>query len=216
MKRIETTLEHRLLPPRHAGAAAHPSILLLHGRGADEEDLLNLAPSFDERFLLLSARAPFPYPCGGYTWYDVRDSGDPDPATFLDSYGRLSQFLDDLLAHYPVDPAKLLLFGFSMGTVMSYALALCRPERIAGVAANSGYLPEVSAPVYRWQELSGTRFFITHGTEDKVIPVALARRARALLESGGAPVRYREYAMPHSIGEQALADVAAWTRTFLP
>ncbi len=216
MKRIETTLEHRLLLPRHAGAAVHPSILLLHGRGADEEDLLNLAPSFDERFLFLSARAPFPYPYGGYTWYDVRDSGDPDPATFLDSYGRLSRFLDDLPAHYPVDPAKLLLFGFSMGTVMSYALALGRPERIAGVAANSGYLPEVSAPAYRWQELSGTGFFITHGTEDTVIPVALARRARALLESAGAPVRYREYAMPHSIGEQALTDVAAWTRTFLP
>lgn len=215
MKRIETTLEHRLLLPGRPGAAPHPSILLLHGRGADEEDLLNLAPSFDDRFLLLSARAPFPFPYGGYTWYEVRDAGDPEPVTFLDSYGRLSRFLDDLLAHYPVDPGRLLLFGFSMGTVMSYALALSRPEKIAGVAANSGYLPVVSALTYRWQELSTIEFFITHGTEDNIIPIAQARRARMLLESAGARVRYREYAMPHSIGEQALADVAAWTRTLL-
>ncbi len=216
MKHIETTLDHRLLLPDRPGPTRHPSILLLHGRGADEEDLLSLAPYLDDRFLLVGARAPYLYPYGGYTWYDLRDTGDPDPETFTKSYQRLSQFLDDVLAGYPVDPANLLLFGFSMGTVMAYALALTRPDRIRGVAANSGYLPDVPMLTYKWQELSRTEFFIGHGTDDPVIPVAAARRARTLLESSGATVRYHEYAMSHAIGEHTRADVASWTQTFLP
>jgi phospholipase/carboxylesterase len=134
----------------------------------------------------------------------------------MTAYGKLSRFLDDILAGYPVDPATVLLFGFSMGTVMSYALALTRPDRIRGVAANSGYLPEVPSLTYRWQELARTEFFISHGTEDPVIPVAMARRARELLESSNAPISYHEYPMPHTIGEQSLRDVVAWTAGFLP
>ncbi len=216
MRRIESTLEHRLLVPDGPGGGPHPAILMLHGRGSDEEDLLNLARFLDRRFLLISARAPYPFPNGGNTWYDLQQGGSPDPGMFMNSYHRLSTFLDDILAGYPVDPGTLLLFGFSMGSVMSYSLALTRPERIRGVAANSGYLPELPSLPYKWQELSNTEFFISHGTEDPIIPVALARRARALLEASNATVTYHEYSMPHSIGEQALTDAAAWTATFLP
>lgn len=216
MKPIVTTLEHRLLLPERSSAARHPTILLLHGRGSDEEDLLSLAESLDERFLLIGARAPYAFPSGGYTWYDLQEFGDPHQETFLTSYRKLSRFLDDISAGYPVDPGRILLFGFSMGTVMSYALALTRPDRIRGVAANSGYLPEVQFLSYRWQELGRTSFVITHGTEDPIIPVAMARRARTLLESSNAPLLYHEYPMPHTIGEQSLRDVVAWTTGFLP
>jgi len=215
VKRIETTLDYRLLLPERSRTTVHPAILMLHGRGSDEEDLLSLAQFLDERFLLVSARAPYPFPSGGFTWYDLQEIGDPHPSMFMTSYRKLSRFLDDILAGYPVDPSTVLLFGFSMGTVMAYALALTRPERIRGVAANSGYLPEIPSLKYRWQELASTGFFISHGTEDPVIPVMMARRARALLEASNAAVVYHEYAMPHTIGEKALADVVAWTGTFL-
>ena len=216
MRPLATTLDHRFLLPERSGNGLHPTILLLHGRGSDEEDLLSLAESLDERFLLISARAPFAFPSGGYTWYEVQESGDPHQETFLASYGKLSRFLDDVSAGYPVDRERILLLGFSMGTVMSYALALTRPALIRGVAASSGYLPEVPFLSYRWQELGHTAFFISHGTEDPIIPVAMARRARALLESAGAPLVYREYPMPHTISEQSLRDIAAWTTGFLP
>jgi phospholipase/carboxylesterase len=216
VKRIDTTLEHRFLMPKRTNSATHPTVLMLHGRGSDEEDLLGLAEYFDNRFLLIGARAPFTFAGGGYTWYDVKQYGEPDLDSFLASYGRLSHFLDDILAGYPVDPKTVLLFGFSMGTVMAYTLALTQPARIRGVAANSGYLPEIPSLQYHWQKLDHTEFFISHGTEDPVIPVILARRARALLESSNASVLYHEYPMPHAIGAQALADVVAWTSRFLP
>jgi phospholipase/carboxylesterase len=216
VKRIATTLDHRLLLPERSSTARHPTILMLHGRGSNEEDLLSLAQYLDKRFLLIAVRAPYPFPSGGYTWYDLEEIGDPNPDMFMTSHRKLSRFLDDMLAGYPVDPSTVLLFGFSMGTVMSYALALTRPDRIRGVAANSGYLPEVASLKYRWKELAGTEFLITHGTEDPIIPVAMARRAHALLASSNARVLYQEYAMPHTIGQEALADVAAWTGKFLP
>jgi phospholipase/carboxylesterase len=189
-------------------------MIMLHGRGSDEEDLLGITPMLDHRFMVISARAPYQFLYGGYTWYDLEEGGSPDLPMFDESYRKLSAFLDDVVAGYPVDPSRVILFGFSMGTVMSYALGLTRPEKIRAVAANSGYLPEVPSLTYRWQELDRTEFFITHGTEDPIIPIALARRAHELLTTSNALVTYKEYPMPHTLGERALADVLAWTTSF--
>jgi phospholipase/carboxylesterase len=216
MKTVETSLFHRVLPPKGSPKASrHPTVIFLHGRGADEEDLLSVAPLLDSRLLLLSVRAPYPFSGGGYTWYDLQQIGSPDLAMFRASYDRLSAFLDDAADGYPVDPEYVFLFGFSMGTVLSYALSLSRPDRIRAVAANSGYLPEIPDLNYRWQDMAGTSFFITHGIHDPVIPVSMARHARDLMAATRAPVTYREYDMSHTLGEQALADVAAWISGFL-
>jgi phospholipase/carboxylesterase len=185
---------------------------MLHGRGADEEDLLGLASSLDDRFLIVSARAPYPFSAGGgYTWYDVGEVGAPEPTMFRTSYDRLLTFVRDVIEGYPVDAGRVFLFGFSMGTVMSYALGLTHPELIRGICANSGYLPEGTSLAYRWDNLSGTDFFIAHGIHDPVIPVEMARRAHELFRRSNAQVTYREYPMAHQISEQSLADVVTWT-----
>lgn len=214
MSTLQTPLYHRVLFPEHSAADRHPAMILLHGRGSDEEDLLGIAPMLDQRFLVISVRAPYQFPNGGFTWYDLEQGGPPDLSMFNESYRKLSVFLDDVIAGYPIDPSRVILFGFSMGTVMSFALGLTRPEKIRAVAANSGYLPEVPSLTYRWQELARTEFFITHGTEDPIIPIALARRARELLATSNASVTYKEYPMPHTLGDRALADVLAWTKLF--
>ncbi len=207
---IASTLTHRVVMPEGGGAGPHPTLILLHGRGADEEDLLGLAPALDTRLLLVAPRAPLLFSYGGYTWYEVAETGVPEPQGFRESCDRLSQFLDDVLKGYPVDPARLFLFGFSMGTAMAYAMALTRPALFRGVAANSGYIPENTHLTYRWTELSGVEFCVTHGTGDPVIPVTAAQRARTLLEAARAVLSYREYEMGHEISEESLADVNAW------
>jgi len=215
MKPIQSTLFHRVLFPENPAAQKHPTVIMLHGRGSDEEDLLGIAPMFDERFLIISVRAPYEFPYGGYTWFDLEQIGSPDLPTFNESYRKLCLFLDDVRSGYPVNTSALILFGFSMGTVMSYAVGLTRPEIIRAVAANSGILPEVASLNYRWRELENTEFFITHGTVDPVIPIDHARRARDLMTHSTARVTYREYPVPHTLGEEALADVLEWTRKFI-
>jgi len=182
---------------------------MLHGRGADEEDLIPLAEQYDPRLLVLSVRAPFPFPYGGgFTWYDVKSSATPDPVMFRQSYEKLSQFVDDARGAYPVDPSRVFLLGFSMGTVMAYALSLARPGLFRGVIANSGYVPEGTYLDLRWKDLRNSAFFIAHGTEDPVIPVDLARRARTLFASSEAAVTYREYVMGHQITGESVRDSA--------
>lgn len=212
MKTIDSTLEHRVLPPSQPAGERNPTLIMLHGRGTDEEDLVGLAGYLDERLMIITVRAPFRFEFGGYTWYDVGEVGKPDPVKFPESYRRLSQFVDDAIAKYPVDPRNLFLFGFSMGTAMSFALSLTRPELFCGVAANSGYVPEGTALQYRWNDLSDCAFFISHGTMDPTIPIQMAHRAQTLFASSNAVVSYHEYPMGHEISEESLNDVAAWLK----
>ncbi|HEY6192219.1 MAG TPA: phospholipase [Bacteroidota bacterium] len=211
MNPVHTSLIHKILEPQRKSNSKYPTLMLLHGRGANEDDLLGLAEYLDDRLLIVSARAPFPFALGGgFTWYEIEEVGKPEPKMFAESYRKLSQFIDDVVKGYPVDPSKLLLCGFSMGSVMSYSMALTRPQAVAGVAANSGYIAEDSGLNIEWTGVKGKPFFISHGMYDPVIPVAFARRAKELLEPRGAAITYREYDMGHQIIEDSLNDMMRW------
>lgn len=211
MKTIPSSLVHRVLEPEESTASVHPTLIMLHGRGADEEDLLGLSSYLDPRFLYISARAPFAFQYGGgYTWYDIGEVGVPLPGMFDESYEKLEQFVDDALQNYPVDRSRVYLFGFSMGTVMSYALSLTKPELFRGVSANSGYVPEGTSLSFRWRDLAGKEFRIAHGEYDSVIPVQMARRAKELFAQSNATVDYREYPMDHQISDESVSDIAGW------
>ena len=211
MQQIQSTLIHKLISPRVSQDTKHPTLILLHGRGADENDLLGLAEYIDERFFIISVRAPFPFQFGGgYTWYDVLDVGSPEPKMFAESYTKLTQFLDDVRKGYSVDPEKVYLLGFSMGTIMSCAMLLTKPQFIAGVAANSGYVPENTDLKFNWNKLRGKEIFIAHGAHDPVIPVQLGRRALELFKKTDAHVAYKEYPMGHQISDESLRDMSLW------
>lgn len=216
LKPIDSVLVHKVVPSRRSGTS-YPTLIMLHGRGANEDDLLSLAEYLDERLLIISPRAPFPFTWGGgYTWYEILNTGSPEPKMFAESYTRLVQFLDDVQRGYPVDAERIYLLGFSMGTMMSYAMLLTEPERIAGVVAHSGYVPEehglnLQGDVrFRWDMLRGKSIFIAHGLYDPVIPVQLARKTRALFSKTEADVTYKEYPMAHQISEESLEEFSHW------
>lgn len=212
MQLIQSSLVHKVIPPTETGAERSPILILLHGRGADENDLLGLAPHLDPCFFVVSVRAPFQFAWGGYTWYDLQEVGTPHASQFTESYDRLARFVGDVKEHYPVDPAKTFLLGFSMGSVMSFALSLSAPSEIKGVVAHSGYIPESASLNFHWDELDQTAFFVAHGTHDPVIPVDFGRRAQALLSKTNAPFTYREYPFGHQISQESLRDFSAWLK----
>ncbi|HUL42745.1 MAG TPA: alpha/beta hydrolase-fold protein [Bacteroidota bacterium] len=210
MKSTTSTLVHKIIEPKVKSSGQYPAIILLHGRGANENDLLELAEYLDERLFIISARAPFTLSNGGFTWYDILDVGMPEPAMFEQSYAKLMQFLDDVKKNYPVNPAKIFFGGFSMGTVMSFCVALTQPASVAGVAANSGLIPEGTSLQFQWNAVKGKPFFVAHGKYDPIIPVSFAQRARELLQKAEACVTYREYDMQHQISEESLNDLMQW------
>ena len=216
IKLISSTLLHKIRPPSESGAAVHPALILLHGMGTNEDDLLELADCLDPRFFIVSARAPYPFNevSGGYTWYDVREIGRdidlPDRKQFEESHRRLAQFVLDVKRQYPVDGDRLFLLGFSMGSVISLALALTNPDMVRGIAAHSGYIREIPSLKYHWDRLNALSFFVAHGIYDPVVPVHLARHSRDLLAKTKADLTYKEYPIAHTISEQSLRDLSGW------
>ena len=181
------------------------ALVLLHGRGADENDLQPLLDELDPERRLhgYTPRAPLALPPGGAHWYVVPRVGYPDPVTFRQGYGALVEWFDGL----PFPPERIVLGGFSQGAVMSYALGLGagRP-RPAALIALSGFIPTVE----RWEpdlEPPFPPIAIAHGTQDPVIPIEFGRRARALLEDAGADVLYRESPTGHWIDPQVIAEL---------
>lgn len=211
MQTIRSTLFHKIAPSGPGTTGPRPALILLHGRGANEDDLLGLTPYLDPRFLVIAVRAPLDFGYGGYTWYDMQTIGSPHREQFTESYGKLVQFLDDVRTGYPVDAARLALLGFSMGAVMAYACLLTRPDLVHSIVAHSGYIPEGTGLDLRYT-LDGKGVFVAHGTADPVIGIEFARRARELLTPAGADLTYREYPIPHSMSEESVADLSAWLR----
>ena len=210
---MAASLAHIFQPPRVDGDGPHPALIMLHGRGADEHDLIGLAPFLDSRLLIISARAPFPFPYGGgYAWYDVLQVGIPHPRMFAESYDRLTTFVDEVIAAYPIDPQRVFLLGFSMGAVMAHALALTQPHRVAGVVAHSGYVPpekELNLE-FRLDDLKGRGWFVAHGVHDPIIPVQFGRATRDLLKSTAVDLTYAEYPIAHQISQHTLDDLSTW------
>jgi phospholipase/carboxylesterase len=218
-KPAKTSLEHLVFYPMTT-AAQYSTIVALHGRGTDEYDLLPLIEALGlNNVLIISPRAPLRFSSGGlsgaFAWYETSDEGEPHHETFQSSVAALRQFLAEVKAAYPVNPERLVLLGFSQGTVMAYAVALLNPDSFRGIAALSGYVPSRSGLVFKLQELNGLSFFISLGKYDDVIPVKLARESAEFLKAAGANVAYHEYPMGHEVREETLRDLGAWIKKLL-
>jgi phospholipase/carboxylesterase len=204
---------------RAAAGEAEGLLVLHHGRGTEERDLLGLADALDpeRRLRVVTPRAPLSLPGSpGYHWYLVPRVGYPDRDTFEAAREALAQLHDRLWKQTGVGPERTVLGGFSMGSVMSYAMALGadRPA-VAGILAFSGFVPVVDGWEPSFTGREDTRAFIAHGRRDPIMEVGFARRARDLLEAGGLAVEYRESEVSHQIDPAHLADATAWLEATL-
>jgi len=189
-------------------------LVLHHGRGSDEQDLLGLADVLDpeQRLHVVTPRAPLTLPGSpGFHWYVVPRVGHPDPETFGAAYRELATFHDALWERTGIAPERTVLGGFSMGSVMSYSLGL-GPDRPvpAGILAFSGFVPTVEG----WQpDLAGRqdlRAFVAHGRRDPIMAVDFGRQAKDLLEAGGIEVTYHESDAGHHIDPEHLPAAVDW------
>jgi phospholipase/carboxylesterase len=203
-----------VLQERPADGEPTGLLVLHHGRGTDERDLLGLADLLDsERRLHVAApRGPLELQGSpGYHWYLVPRVGHPEPSTFEHSRRRLAELHDELWERTGLGAERTVLGGFSMGAVMSYALGLSgdRPAP-AGILAFSGFIPTVEGWEASLQDRSGVRVFISHGRRDPVIDIGFARRAREVLEGAGLDVDYHEHEGAHHIDPRQLDVSVGW------
>jgi phospholipase/carboxylesterase len=211
---MEFSLVHAVREPAGNTREPAPLLILLHGVGSNEQDLIGLTPALDSRFFIVSARAPITLGHGSYGWYHVQftPAGPIINDEEAESSRRvLLKFVDELPKSYNIDRRRIYLMGFSQGCIMSVAAALTVPRMFAGVVGMSGRLPpgimEKAAPS---DELKGLPFLIVHGTQDSVLPIEYGREIREALEKLPVDLTYREYTMGHTVSQQSLSDVSGW------
>lgn len=215
MNKGTLSLTHLIREPAEEAVGPPPLLLLLHGVGSNERDLMGLAPWLDGRFFVVSARAPITLGYEAYGWFrfEFTPNGPvvSDPREVANSYHLILRFMDELPGAYGVDPDRAYLVGFSQGTIMGLSVALTRPDKVAGIVAMSGRFPDaIRAQIAPPEKLRGLPILLQHGTEDPVLPIHYGRAARETLD--GLPVRldYSEYRMGHHVTQESLADVSAW------
>ena len=213
---LPDTLVHRVRP---AAGTPEGALVLMHGRGADEADLLPFLDLLDPRRRLvgITPGAPLFLPPGGRHWYAVPRVGHPDPATFAQTWATLTAFVDAIPAATGVPWERIILGGFSQGSVMAYALGLGagRPSP-AGIVAMSGFVPTVAGWEPDLAARAGLPVWIAHGRNDPVISVEFGRAARDLLTAGGLDVTYEESDAAHHVDPRAIAALPAWVERVLP
>jgi phospholipase/carboxylesterase len=190
------------LPPAQPGPSR--TLVLLHGFGADEHDLLPLARELDPRLRTISLQAPIALEGGGRAWYRLEQTPGGiafDPEEVAEGETAALEAIEEVARKYP----RPILAGFSQGAGMALSAALRKPELAAGVLALSA-VPPREAP----QAAAGLRAFLAHGAQDPLIPVELGRATRDLLSRLGAEVTYREYPMGHMVSGEEIADAREW------
>jgi phospholipase/carboxylesterase len=190
------------------------ALVLLHGRGADERDLLELGSALAPSAAVVSPRAPFPGAQWGYgpgwAWYRYLGRNRPEPESFEASQQALAELLERLPAVLGARPGVVVLGGFSQGGTMSVAHALRRGAGAPPVLNFSGFLADHPSVRVERDSARGLEVWWGHGEQDANIPHALAVEGRAALVEAGVSVEGRDYPIGHWIAPEEVEDAAAW------
>jgi len=192
-----------------------PLLILLHGYGSNEEDLFSFVPTLPEHWLIVSFRAPNTTPYGGYAWYDIDFNNQEKFIDVPQAEEALSAILEKIMAitnQYGLTENETHLCGFSQGGILSYALALRYPDLFSKIACLSAYPEEklLTNIVKDKKKLERLRFFVSHGTDDAVIPMDWGRKAADLLYDLSCYFTFREYMSGHGVNQKNYMDLMAF------
>ena len=203
-------------------AAADAAVVLMHGLGADGHDFESLVPELrlpaSPSIRWVFPHAPVrPVTINGGTrmraWYDVvgLDRRAPEDEAGVRDSSRAVLDLVRRERERGIAAARIVLAGFSQGGALALFAGLRWPERLAGVAALSTYLP-LAATLEREAHPANAAVpvFMAHGTLDPLVAPALGVGSRDLLRSRGYDVEWHEYPMPHGVCAEEVADLRAW------
>ena len=170
------SLEYLYRLPKIKTEKVPPLLLLIHGYGSNEADLFSFSQNLPDEFLIISVRAPLSLGFQSYAWYTINfnatDGNFSDISEAITARDKIICFLEELQNEFTFNPNNISLFGFSQGTILSYAIALSYPDKITNVVALSGYvkkelITEIKDPLF----YTNSDIFISHSSQDKVIPL---------------------------------------------
>ncbi len=206
---------------RQAGIVAKNTksalVILLHGYGSNEEDLLGLSQFFPSDYLILSARAPYKADVGGYQWFErelVNGKYNGKPQHIAHSKELILKFVDEAVKKYHGDAGRVYLVGFSQGAMMSYEAGTSAPDKIKGIGVLSGKMSAgLLSSIQADKKLKTLRIFIAHGTADTRLPYSDGKAAYdRLVDIGLVPELHTYPGMDHTISREVMTDLITWIK----
>ena len=189
-------------------------LVLLHGVGGNETNLLNLADGVAPDTLVVLARGPLQLGGPQFAWLQVRFTATGpqiSPEQAEHSRTLLIALLQQLQQQHDIAPQNTVIAGFSQGGIMSASVALSSPESVKGFGLLSGrILPELEPVLATKERLAKLTAFLSHGEQDNTLPVHWAHRSDALLTQLGVSHSLKLYPMDHGISAEMQADFVAW------
>ncbi|MDX1470596.1 MAG: alpha/beta fold hydrolase [Flavobacteriaceae bacterium] len=192
-----------------------PLLIMLHGYGSDENDLFSFSSELPEELFIISLQAPYQMNPYGNAWYAINFDADQnkwnDNEQARESRDKVSEFIDYAVKKYPVYQDNVTLLGFSQGTILSYGVALCYPDKVKNIVAISGYVNEEIIPKdLKNHDYTHLDFFCSHGSVDQVIPVDWARVVPKFLSALNISHVYKEYPVGHGVSPENFWDLKKW------
>ncbi len=189
-----------------------PILFMLHGYGSNEEDLFSFVPTLPEDWIVVSFRAPKDSNYGGYAWFDINFN---DPHNFIDENEgneTVKLVMENIMSvsnRYGLINNPTHLCGFSQGGMIVYSLALQYPELFNKIACLSSFpeekmLKNIVKDKKKYEKL---RFFVSHGTDDAMIPLEWAKKGAELLYDLSAYFSFREYMNGHGVNQKNYLDL---------
>jgi phospholipase/carboxylesterase len=199
------------LPTGYEPNYPYPLVVLFHGHGGSDEQVLRLAPRISRRnYICISLRGPMPLGPGedgtpSYSW-----GADGETDAFAEEY--MIRAVEQTRRCYHVHSERIYLAGVGEGAALAYRLALNMPEKLAGVISLNGAMPRPAngGPLFRFPEVRQLRVFIGHGVNDQVFPIDAARRDFRVLYGAGADVQFFTYPTGHQMHPHMFRDINRW------
>ena len=197
----------------------YPLVIMLHGFGANMQDLAGLSPAISRTgYVYACPNAPMAFDLGGghigYGWMAPRGMATPEQVT--EAVELLSGFFEEVFSRFKVGPAQSVLMGFSQGGGMTYRCGLPRTEPFAGLAALSATMPDADELTPLLPQDRTQPIFIAHGLADAMVPMDRAHAALTFLRGAGYAPEYHEYNIGHEISMEVLSDLVTWVSRVLP
>ena len=205
-------------PDEYDLSRSYPMVVLLHGYGLHMGDLASLCPAIDPRgYIYVCPNAPLSVDLGygavGYAWTNPPMG---DIASSQSAIDLIATTVDEITADYEVPQGEVVLGGFSQGGMLTYMVGLPKPEIFRGLIVLSARVTDAEGLRSRLPEGRSQAVFVSHGTEDTMIPVEDGRSARQFLEAEGYSPDYHEYSMAHEITADVITDLTRWLHGVLP
>lgn len=192
-----------------------PLLIMLHGYGSNEQDLFSFASELPEELLVVSAQAPIPLGFGAYAWFEIDFNGSKGSRSNVEqakkSIALIENLVNEVSLKYRIESTNIFMLGFSQGSILSYAYAFKNPGKVQKYIALSGYINEEIISNFKskdsYEELD---FFVSHGTEDQILPISWAKEIPKILNNFGIKNEYHEYPVGHGVSPQNFEDFRNW------